>query len=268
MAKPPKINVTKTYTLFSRSDENRPLDLKRHRALEQQMQLYGYIPAYPIVCIRDEKGHLVVKDGQHRLAFAEKLGLPVYWVEDETGFDVASINNTQKAWLPIDYARKFADAGQADYAELLEFKEEHGIPLTVACSLLSGTVGFNAVSESFYGGTFVIKDRPWAKAVVSVYSPIVKMEPKLKAAPFLLACMAVSRVKGFSPKRVVENVNRCRQKLIAYANRDGYLDMLEEIYNFGQKNLIGLKIEATKAMRERNPRLKKNDAAQAEKAVA
>jgi hypothetical protein len=216
VSKPPKINVTKNYKLFLRSDDNRPLDLKRHRALEAQMEQYGYIPSYPIVCTRDEKGNLVVKDGQHRLAFAEKLGLAVYWVEDEIGFDVAAINNTQKAWLPIDYARKFADAGSADYVELLEFKEESGIPLTVAASLLAGIVTFAGVSEAFYSGEWAIKDRPWAKSVVAVYAPIVKMDPKLKTAPFLLACMAASRVKGFSPKRIIENVNRCRQKLVCY----------------------------------------------------
>jgi hypothetical protein len=261
MAKPPKINVTKNYRLFRRSDENRPLDLKRHRKLDESMKENGFLPCYPIICKRDAAGQLIIKDGQHRLAFAEKHALPVYWIEvdDATDFDVATINNTQKTWLPSDYAKRFADGGSADYAELIEFKDEHGIPLTTGAMLLAGVTGFNSISESFYDGSFKVKDRHWAKSVVSVYTPIVNADKKLKGMVLLLACMAAARVKNFSAKRLIDNLGRCRNKLAHFGSRDAYLEMLEKIYNFGRTDLVSLKNEAVMEMRKRNPRTRGKD---------
>lgn len=66
--------------------------------------------------------------------------------------------------------------------------------------------------------------------------------------------MAVCRVKEFEADRLLHGAERCREKLVAYSNRDAYLDMLEGMYNFNRnaRNLFALKMEATKAMRERN----------------
>ncbi len=252
MSKPPKINVTKNYRLFTPSDGNRPLDIAKHRKLKASMEECGFIPCLPIICERMESGVLQVKDGQHRLHFAEELGLPVYWVEDESGFNVAKINNTPKTWVPRDYAQMHATSGLADYQEGLAFHEEYGVPVALSFCLLAGVTGFSPISEKFYAGEFVVKDRDWAKAVASIYTAMVKLEPKMKSARFLLACMAVCRVAGFSAKRMAASAERCRHKLASFADRDSYLKMLEEVYNHGQKSLCPLRIEAQKAMRERN----------------
>jgi hypothetical protein len=261
MAKPPKINVTRNYDLFREtSGENRPLDLKRHRALDESIRECGFIPAYPIICERDDKGRLTVKDGQHRLAFAKKHQTPVYWIEDDSGFDVAAVNNTQKGWQPMDYAGRFAAAGGKDYAELIEFKTTHGIPLTIAAALLAGQTTFHNLAHKFYNGEFVVTDRAWANSVVAVYLPVVKLDKSLKNGRFLLACMAAARVKGFSAKRFSEVAQRAPRNYIGpYSTRDAYLDMIEKIYNYQQKNIFAIKIEAIKAMRERNPRTRGKD---------
>jgi hypothetical protein len=253
MARPPKINVTTNYKLFNRGEDNRRLEIHKHKALKESMKEYGFIPDYHIICVRDDKGGLVVKDGQHRLYFAQALGLPVYWTETAGDFDVAKVNSAQKGWLPADYARRFADAGDANYVEVLEFMAEHQVPLTLAAMLLAGVTTFATIGPRFYTGEYAVTDRPWAKAVIGVYAPLMRIEKRLKNRCFLLACMAVARVKGFSAKRLTECAARCRNKIVPYAGRDAYLDMLQDIYNFGRKDIVALKIEAIKAMRGRNP---------------
>lgn len=254
MVRPPKINVTTNYKLFHRDGDNRPLNVKKHKSLKESMEQYGFIPDYHIICTRGEDGRLTIKDGQHRFHFAQLLGLPVYWTETDSDFDVAAANTAQKGWQPMDYATRFAAGGSPDYAELLEFKHDHGLPLTIAAMLLSGVTTFTNVAQRFYAGEFKVTDRAWAKAVVGVYTPLVQMRPALKTRVFLLACMGVARVKGFSAKRLADNVARCPGKIALYANREEYLEMLESIYNYGRKDIVGLKVEAVKAMRERNPR--------------
>lgn len=250
-----KIQSTRNYRLFERvgGKENRPLEPKRHRALLVSMKRFGFLDVFPIVCTRDADGRLIVKDGQHRLSFAETLGLPVHYVVAETEFDVAVVNSSAKPWTVLDYARKYAAQGLAPYAELLEFQERHAIPIGLATSLLSGTTSWGNVREAFYTGVWKIKDRDWADAVAGLYCGMCRMSPELKNARFVEACMSVCRVPEFSAERLLTNAARCREKLVPYSTRDAFLEMLENVYNFGRSKMVGLKAAAIMAMRERSP---------------
>lgn len=256
-----RIESTKNYQLFqNNSGENRPLNVNKHKRLIESMRLYGFLDVYPIIVYRDTKGQLVVKEGQHRLAIAQSLGLPVHWVETNVDFDIAIVNNTQKVWSLIDYARKYAATGVRPYQEGLEFMEQHSLPVSKAFSLLAGTAVFHNCSESFLNGTFKIKDRPWANAVAGIYAPLVNLSKAVKNDRMIEACMAVCRIPDFDPHRLLSNAERCREKLVSYSQKENYLQMLEEIYNFGRKQLVGLKSAAIMAMRERNPAKPKKSA--------
>ncbi len=247
------IQVTKNYRLFERhSCENRPVDAKKHRRLQESMKLYGFLRCFPIVVTRGKDGLMIVKDGQHRLMFAEALGLPVYWIEEDVDFDVAVVNSAAKGWALRDFAEKHAANGLKDYSEGIEFSQQHGLPLGTSFALLAGTTTFSNCQDAFMGGIFEVKDRPWANAVAGIYSPMVFLCPETKNARFIEACMGVCRVEGFDPKRLLGNAERCRDKLVSYSTRDAYLDMLEKIYNFNQRRLVGLKAQAVMAMRGRN----------------
>ncbi len=216
------------------------------------MKLYGFIPSFPIICHRDSKGHLHIKDGQHRLAFAETLGLPVHWVEEPIEFDIALINSTAKVWVMRDFAEKHAANGKQDYRNGLDFADKHKLSIGTAFSLLAGTTGFTNVAEDFRNGNFKIKDREWAEAVAGIYVPISTMAPATKNMRLVEACMAICRVAGFDASRLLSGAERCREKLVSYSTREAYLEMLEHIYNFGRTKLVALKIEALKVMRSRN----------------
>jgi hypothetical protein len=253
MTKIPQTQVTTNYRLFGRSAENRPLNLNKHKRLFASMQKYGFLPCYPIIVYRDGKGRWIVKEGQHRLAIAESLGLEVYYVETKVDFDVALVNSTPKCWELRDYAQKHAANGSESYQRGLEFAEQYGVPVGRAFSLLAGTTTFANIEDAFMDGSFKVKDEKWASQVASIFAPLASMQPALKSARFLEACMAVCRVKSFDKDRLLRGAQRCREKLVAYATKEAYLDMLEVIYNFGQSKLVGLKSEAAMAMRRRNP---------------
>lgn len=247
-----KIVNTRNYRLFDNDGENRPLDVATHKNLMESMKEYGFLPCFPIIAVRDGT-KLIVKDGQHRLAIAEALSLPVYYIEAKTDFDIAKINSTSKNWIPRDYARKFATNGVAAYQEGLEFANEHKLALTTAFSLLAGTIQFSNCQLLFYSGAFKVKDREYADRVAGLYGPLIKLSPALRKNTRLLeACMAVCRVEDFDAQRLLRNASRCAEKLMAYSTREAYLDMLEDVYNFRHQKLVGLKAAATMVMRQRN----------------
>lgn len=248
-----KILNTRNYRLFkNNSGENRPLDIKKHKKLEESMKKYGFLAEFPIIVFRDSKGDLIVIDGQHRLAIAEKLGLAVWYVESKTKFDVAAINTTPINWVLKDYAQKFAANGIKPYQEGLEFAEQHDLPVGVAFSLLSGTTTWSNVREQFCDGDFKIKDKAWAEAVVAIYGPLVSMSKEVRKSACLEACMAVSRVPDFDPKRLIRGAELCRERLVSYSTREAYLDMFEYLYNFNRRQLVGLRAAATMVMRDRS----------------
>lgn len=248
-----KIQSTRNYRLFTRSDDNRETDLAKHEKLMQSMKMYGFIKGFPIVVRKGTNGSWVVKDGQHRLLVAETLGLPVHWVEEEIDFSIAMVNSTAKTWQLKDYAKTFAKNNLADYQSVLDFQDEHNVPISIAFSLLAGVTDFTSIAATVLSGKFKIKDRSWADAVVGIYNPLVKLQPECANARLLKACMAVCRVLQFDHQRLIRCAEMCRDKLVAQRTRETCLDMLEKIYNFHQPNLFPLKLEALTAMRDRNP---------------
>src|SRR5262245_39047629 len=107
MLAPPKIFVTKNYSLFAGgTEQNRQLELAKHKKLRESMKKNGFVPSFPIVVRRHADGVLEIYDGQHRFAFAVELELPVYYVEDKGTWDVAEINSTAKTWTLADYAKR------------------------------------------------------------------------------------------------------------------------------------------------------------------
>lgn len=247
----PKLNCTKNYRLFLPNPDNRPFDAKKHKRLLNSMKRYGFLSCFPIACFRNGDKHLVVKDGQHRLAFAETLGLPVWWIEEKIDFDVALINCTPKTWVLKDFAEKYALGGKKAYQDGLEFAAVHGLPIGVTFSLLAGTTTFSNIQGQFVDGSFKVKDRAYAELVASIYTSMVDLSQDVRNARFMEACMGVCRVQEFKPSRLIQNAKRCREKLISYSTKDAYLEMLEEIYNFGRHELVGLKAKARMVMRKR-----------------
>ena len=252
--KQPRIQVTANYRLFgSHNPENRPVEPNKHGALLSSMKRYGFLQSFPISAWRNKLGNLIVKDGQHRLYFAELLGLPVSFIVSNEDYDVAIVNSTPRVWVVDDYVRKYAANKRGQYQEGLAFAEEHRLPVGISFALLAGTTHFGNVRTSVLNGEWKIKDRAWADSVAGVYGPMVRMAPVMRNARFLAACMAACRVKGFDGSRLLANATRCREKLVAYSTRDAYLDMMEAVYNFGRHQLVGLKAGALMALKDRNP---------------
>lgn len=247
-----KIQSTKNYRLFAQDSDNRPVNVKKHKALMRSMKQYGFLECFPIVCHRNGSKQLVVKDGQHRLTIAEMLSLPVHWVEDQSDFDIATINSTSKVWQVEDFARKFASNGKHDYQYAIDFAEQNRIPLTVAAGLLVGHTTWGNVREAFQSGRFKVTDKEYAQRVADIYVPMCALSSAIKNVRFLQACVACGRVEGFDERRLVENAKRCREKLTSYSTRDAYLEMIEDVYNFGRSKLLGVKASAIMSLRERN----------------
>jgi hypothetical protein len=247
------IRSTRNYQLFKFSEENREREYNKHQNLKSSVEKYGILWEYPVICRRDTNGNLVVVDGQHRVAYAQAMRCEVYYVVATNDFDVAVVNSASKNWRPENYARRYAMREIASYQEGLAFADKHQIPVGAAFSLLGSTPASIISMKDFREGRFEIGDRAWVDRVISVYSAIANIDERCRKTQFLAACIAACRIKELDIKRLVESAEKYGEKLASYSTKEAYLDMLEELYNHKQRKLLGLKVAARMALRDRSP---------------
>jgi hypothetical protein len=252
MASSKSIITTKNYRLFQVSEDNRPLDISKRKALRDSMKTYGFLKSFPISCIK-KGGKLVVKDGQNRLALAEELGLAVHYVIEDVDYDIATINNAQEKWTMKDYAMKWAAQEKESYVQLLGFIDFHAMPIGLGTALLCGQSHLNGdLMRRYKAGMYKISDYDFADRVAGVYTQMVAMSAAIKSRNCLAAIIAAMRVTGFEPKRLLDGAKKRPEKLKAYSTRDCYLEMIEELYNFNRQKLVPVKMPALQVLRDRD----------------
>ena len=245
------LRSTKDYGMFDRSKENRPVELSTRRVLRGSMEKYGWIKAYPMHVTRGNNGRLVIIDGQHRFEIAKELSLAVWFVETENHVDVAEINNAQKKWACKDYAGSFAQRGNSEYVKLLQFADKHSLPVMSAISMLSGTSSRNR-DEVYKSGKWKIDSLGFAERVVSIFNTVKRYDRNICKENLITAISTCCRITGFQDERMIHSINRCSDKLRPYSTSSAIMEMFEDIYNFGRRDIFPLKIEAEKVLRKRN----------------
>jgi hypothetical protein len=254
----PKLKTTKDYALFHLSDTNRGISPRHIRKIKTSMEMYGWIPAFPMLVKPATKG-LEVVDGQHRLTVSKDLDIPVWYVEIDRDFDVAGINNGAEAWRISDYCNCFVNSGKYAYVEVMEFAEKHGLGICDAAGLLAGTIRFTNVSREFKDGSYQITDREHADKVANIYSGLRAAFRCPVNQSLFYAIVAISRVDSVDIQRLIKNAERNPDRFIKCSTRDSALKMLEDVYNYHARgDKYPLQINAENAMRDRSPCKAKN----------
>ena len=256
-----KLNVTKNYDLFETVDQNRAVDTstKKRRDLRLSMIEHGYIPAYPIYVTRNGSGHLIIRDGQHRLETAASLQLPVYYIVCKAKADIATINNTQVVWKLKDYARAFAESGNSNYKELIEFSKVYEIPISVCISIL-GNCSSKASGPNlakFRTGGFKITSPEFAERIANLYRRLAALSNDVKNARLVQALFGFCLVDGVDDERLIKGAKRDSGKLKKFGTREGYLEMFETIYNLGRQKKVSIKFPAENILRQRKSESKR-----------
>lgn len=247
------IKTTTNYDMFSMMEQNRDVDLNNRKTknLVDSMIEYGWLSAFPLMA-KKERNRLVVIDGQHRLQISREYGIPVKYVVETQNIDVARLNDTAKSWTPIDFAKKWTKAGKEDYIELLEFFYANPISLTMCAAILANTTHFSNCSDKFYQGTYRIKNRKAAYGIAECYSALVGCSAQLKKNGSIKALWACYHVDHFDPKRLIEGATKRAASIKGRPNTEGYLELFEELYNFGRKTQHPLRFDAQQAMKSRS----------------
>lgn len=219
-----------SFHLFELDVTNRAL--RSLSKLRLSMKKYGFLDAYPIHVIK-RGAKFVIIDGQHRFSVARELEIPVkYVVCEDSDILISEINDTQTKWTIADHVESLATKGNPQYQYLLNFSRSHKLPVGISAALLAQTNVKRGLGSKVRGGGFAVSDSEHAEKVASVITEAAKVGRFAKNSLFVDAVRRCIGVKGFDIVRFVKKMHAHPYLMVAHANLDGYIGMIEAIYNY------------------------------------
>lgn len=250
-----KIQQTRNYSLFTTDITNRPIDTRRaiasQRKIRNSMQKYGFLP-FPLL-VKRTGDKLKVLDGQNRLAVATSLGLPVLYIETERDdVVIADCAAGQSPWSVADYVGSYAKQGNADMQALLDFSNEHKLPVARAASLLAGEAFHSGnIMKMVKGGKFQIRDLEYAHRVARIVNVVATIVPWARSTNAAGAVSRFVRVSEFSDDRLIQKVKAHPHMLKNQPSIETFSEMFAGIYNYAARTQIPLAFRAKEEARKR-----------------
>jgi len=248
-----KLGCTNNSKNFELLSFNR--DVGKTVRLEESMKKHGFIPAYPIHCVRNGTDKFKIKAGHHRFYVARKLGIPFYYVVCDDNASIFELEDTTEKWTVKDYLAAHSRLGKNhDYLKLDEYVEQTGIGIKSAMSMLAGqSAGSGNFGHEFKNGTYKIRedsDHAW------VVKDIVLHAKKCGVAfynknLFVQAISKIVWVDNFSISRLKSKMHLFAGFIEKKANLQQYLEMMEEIYNRQSRDKVPLAFLAAQKAKER-----------------
>jgi len=251
----PKLYYTKDLGIFQMHELNR--DIAEKPALEASMQKHGFMPSSPIQCVRGAGGSLKVIRGHHRLHYAKRLGLSVWYVIDPTVTDIFELEgDSSSRWTLSDFVHARAKSGDEHCARVLEFQKRHGIGLGATVSLMGGeSAGSMNSCDKLKRGTFrVSKDLSHANLVAELVDYCRASGAYCAGeTSFVNALSSVCRVPEFEPAVFKQRVSKMPSLIAKQTDRRGYLSIIEDVYNYAAKGKrVPLAFRAAEVGRQRH----------------
>jgi hypothetical protein len=247
-----ELKSTTNYELFEMHEYNRPLH--DNKILEASMRKHGFIPSCAIHCVKTNSGNLKVIRGHHRLHYAKRIGLPVWYIVDDTQTNLFDLEGASTGvWSLSDFVEARAKAGDKGAQKILDFRKETGIDLMTCCSLIGGeSAGSNNKSKLIKQGTFRTGSLQHAYEVARVVGHCRNLKvPFATSRPFVAAVSMALRCKECDINVLLHRMDQAAGTMMKRATKDDYLSELQSVYNRNAKTnqipLVYLAKEAAKA---------------------
>lgn len=246
------LRQTSDYDLFDLNELNRPLH--EDKRLEESMKEHGFMPSSPIHVIPNGNGKFKVIRGHHRLHYAKRQKIPVWFVVDESNTDLFDLESGKQKWSVMDFAIARAGGGDENCQKLLWFKKKHKMPIGCAASLLGGqSAGSHNKITNVKMGTFKIGELSHANRVMEITDLCSEQGLDfVKSSHFISAVSLTLRVPEFDSNFFIQKIKLHAGILRRRATTYEYLEEIEALYNYSTKGKrIPLAFRAKEVARNR-----------------
>lgn len=224
---------TNNYDMFSKMEGNR--DVEALGRIKASMKKNGFINC-PILI--NEKGE--VSDGQHRLASAEDLRLPVkFVVQPGIGLkETIDLNTGQKNWTALNRIHGHS-VNNDNYARFEQLSTLFSCSPNVIYAAMGISITGGSINALIKNGSLICTEEQYESAVVTLkwatsFNDLIKANRVKGSKPnFYLAIIFASRCKYISTQTLSE---RIRSNFHLYGSYFGSVEDIvkktEDVYNY------------------------------------
>jgi len=225
------------YSQFSMTIHNREISPRKISSLTEAIKKDNFLELFPIVV--NEK--MEIMDGQHRFLVAQSLEIPIYYIVGKhiTGIDVADINTQQTPWSVNDYLQYYVRQGLSDYVVHSGFREKYGFPHSAIMLLLCGSRDRKIRNEFKNGKMEVTESVEQAHEVAqNVLSFADYGCDFVRSRSFILAVLDLMHHPDYEHGKMMKKMEYLAPNLQRSPDKGTYLRLLEDVYNYNQKNKV------------------------------
>jgi hypothetical protein len=238
-----KVYQTSNLSIFKQIDGNRVPNIQHVKRLADSIRVYG-MKCNPILV----NEQMQVIDGQHRLMAAKESESFVYYII-VNGYDlneVHTLNLNQKNWTKKDFMEGYANIGIKDYVLIKKFTEKNDDFVLTDCiafcsnnSVNSGTT--NNGKKPFENGEWKCKDLIIAQDWANKIRMIKPYYSEFNRSTFVGTMISLFMNNNFDFNEFMHKLRLQPTALVTCANREQYKTLIEDIYNYKNRNKVNLR---------------------------
>ena len=229
------IQQTTDYKKFKTINGNREIQPGHLKTLVNSISENNLLEYNPIIVTESFE----VIDGQHRLAAAKKLKLPIYFQTcKSTGIDdVVLLNKSLRPWSVIDYLNMYIKRGFTDYRVLRDFCNNYNMSISIGMIVIGrpNLYKYSGAMKDFKEGLFEVKRLDWGVEFSNFLSDLrIYIAPLVERdREFIWALeKTLSIVKK---EELLEKIKFQTEPITRSPSTKEYLRKLEDIINYKMK---------------------------------
>jgi hypothetical protein len=207
-------------------------EIQKKRSLEKSIFESGILVPINV----NEKFEII--DGQSRLFFAQRFGMPIpYIISNGLGIeDVIELNSTTKPWGMIDYVKNFATEGREEYKKLRNILEEFKrISHSALISVAMGNKGnCGKAQEMTRNGLFSFYNYKEFTHLLASYMNFCQQLNLKGTQQIFFSYIELFIVKGFSDDQLIKGFKKKDKRAVeGVFHRGIVLEYFLQAYNYG-----------------------------------
>ena len=246
-----KVYQTSNLSIFKPIDGNRVANLQHVRRLTDSINVNG-MKCNPILV----NENMEVIDGQHRLMAAKESESFIYYiiVKGYTLSEVHTLNLNQKNWSKKDFMEGYANMGIESYIKLRDFVNKNDDFIFNDCiAFCQGGVSHYVrmlahkvnrtpnQSQVFEEGTWICGDINLAQDLANKIRMIKPYYANYNKTGFVRTMIGLLQKETFDFNDFMHKIRLQPTAMVDCANVDQYRTLIEDIYNYRNRNKINLR---------------------------
>lgn len=227
-----EVSIQKTveYSRFKLVQSNREVDTSHVNRLVREIRKKNLLHLNPITV----NSNYEVIDGQHRLRAAEVLGVPIYFIQDETvnDGDIAGMNSNKRVWTMMDFINYYANKGYQAYIEFCKFCNKHN---DLSPSLLIALCDKKGIrcTDNIRSGELDVSNMSLAETIIGNLKDFMEHRPQIaKQARFIEALLFIHNTGEYDHKRMLQKLSFAPTMLTPCVTKKQYIHVLQNLYNY------------------------------------